>query len=191
MTIDAAFSDLNRRFDALREALQGLALTAIEDRPPRGEVLLVERLGDLVEDLRGWAEEAREASGRAADALADPADLNLGRRALGLAHERFLKVEYRFFGEAVSHVTVSELLRFGLERGGQWRDWAKTAVQALEACRAPMRESDDALLRAWTELGERLGSRSLNVQAHSIGQQISTPSRRAAATADNGRVAAK
>ena len=62
MAIEAVFLDLRRKIDALREALQGLALTAIEDRPRSGEVLLVERLGNLVEDLRGWAEEAREAA---------------------------------------------------------------------------------------------------------------------------------
>jgi hypothetical protein len=184
MAIEAVFLELTRKFDALCEALQSLALTAIEDRPQHGEVLLVERLGNLVEDLRGWAEEAREAAAQASDALAHPPDFNLGRRALGVATERFIHIEYRFFEEAVAHDAVNELLRFGRRSGGEWLSWTAGVVQALDGCRLPLRELDEALFRAWQELGERLGSRSLTVQANNIGQQITTsaPPRRAAAS---------
>jgi hypothetical protein len=189
MAIDAVFLNLTRKFDAMREALQSLALTAIEDRPARGEVLLVERLGNLVDDLRGWAEEAREAAGQASDALAHPADLNLGRRALSVANERFIRLEYRFFGEAVAHGSVSELRRFGRQGGREWLSWTGGVVQALDACRAPLRELDEAIFDAWQELGERLGARSLTVQTHNIGQQITTPAKRASAESVKSRVA--
>lgn len=172
MAIEPVFLDLVRKFDALREALQGLALTAIEDRPAHGQVLLVERLGDLVEDLRGWAEEARAAAGQASDALHHPADFTLARRALSAANELVLRLERRFFDEAVAHGTVSELLRFSGQRGGEWQSWTRGTVQALDVCRVPLGELDQALLRAWQELGERLGARSLTVQTNSIGQQI-------------------
>jgi hypothetical protein len=175
MAIETVFLNLTRKFDAMREALQSLALTAIEDRPASGEVLLVDRLGNLVEDLRGWAEEAREAAVQAGDALAHPADLNLGRRALALANERFIRLEYRFFDEAVAHAMVSELMRFGRQRGREWLSWTGGVVQALDACRSPLRELDDALFHAWQELGERLGSRSLSVHTNNIGQQITAP----------------
>ena len=148
MAIEAVFSDLTRKFDAMSDALQSLALTVIEDRPARGEVLLVERLGNLVEDLRGWAEEARGAAAEARDALAHPADVNLGRRALAVANERFMRLEYRFFGEAVAHRTISELQRFGRQRGREWLSWTGGAVQALDACRSPLRELDEALFDA-------------------------------------------
>jgi hypothetical protein len=191
MAIEAVFSDLTRKFDALREALQSLALTVIEDRPARGDVLLVERLGNLVEDLRGWAEEGREAAAQASDALAHPADLNLARRALSVASERFLRLEYRFFDEAVAHGRLSELRAFGRQRGRDWHSWTETAVQALDACRAPLREADEAIMHAWQELGERLGARSLTVHTHNIGQQITAPtatSRRARAQGERNRV---
>jgi hypothetical protein len=188
MAIEAVFLDLRRKIDALREALQGLALTAIEDRPRRGEVLLVERLGNLVEDLRGWAEEAREAAAQASDALEHPSDLNLGRRALSVANERFICLEYRFFGEAVAHGTVSELLSFGRRSDGEWRSWTSSAVQALDACRGPLFDLDQALLRAWLELGERLAARSFTVQTSNIGQQITAPAKRTTAQGVKGRV---
>jgi hypothetical protein len=175
MAIEAVFFDLTHKFDAMSDALRSLALTVIEDRPARGEVLLVERLGNLVEDLRGWAGEAHEAAVQAREALAHPADLDLARRGLSLANERFLRLEYRFFGEAVAHGTIGELQRFGRQRGREWLSWTGGAVQALDACRLPLRELDEALFRAWQELGERLGSRSLTVQTNNIGQQITAP----------------
>jgi hypothetical protein len=190
MSIEAVFLNLTRKFDVMRDALQSLALTAIEDRPASGEVLLVERLGNLVEDLRGWAEEAREAAEQASHALAHPTDLNLGRRALAVANERFIRLEYRFFDGATSHGTVSELIRFGRQQGREWLSWTGGVVQALDACRSPLRELDEALFQAWQELGERLGSRSLTVQTNNIGQQITAaaPPRRAAASrAPRGR----
>jgi hypothetical protein len=188
MAIEAVFLDLRRKIDALREALQGLALTAIEDRPRSGEVLLVERLGNLVEDLRGWAEEAREAAAQASDALQHPADVNLGRRALCVANERFIRLEYRFFGEAVAYGMVSELLLFGRQSRGEWKIWTRGAVQALDACRGPLFELDEALLRAWQELGERLAARSFTVQTSNIGQQITAPMKRANLQSVKGRV---
>jgi hypothetical protein len=190
MAIEAVFLNLIRKFDAMREALESLALTAIEDRPASGEVLLVDRLGNLVEDLRGWAEEAREAASQASHALAHPADLNLGRRALAIANERFLRLEYRFFDEAVEHATISELTRFSRQSGREWLSWAGGVVQALNACRSPIRELDEALFQAWQELGERLGSRSLSVQTNNIGQQITAPAptRRVDTRAERNRV---
>jgi hypothetical protein len=190
MAIETVFLNLTRKFDAMCEALQSLALTAIEDRPASGEVLLVDRLGNLVEDLRGWAEEAREAAVQAGAALAHPADLNLGRRALALANERFIRLEYRFFDEAVAHAMVSELTRFGRQRGREWLSWTGGVVQALDACRSPLRELDEALFHAWQELGERLGSRSLSVHTNNIGQQITAPAsqRRGGPQAERGPV---
>jgi hypothetical protein len=188
MAIEPVFLALVGKFDALREALQGLALTAIEDRPSHGEVLLVERLGDLVEDLRGLTEEAREAARQAQDALAHPADLHLGRRALGVANERFIRLEYRFFGEAVAHRGVSELQRFGRQSRGEWLSWTVGVVQALDACRTPLNEVDGAMLHAWQELAERLGARSLTVQTNNIGQQITAPAaKRASLRSVRGR----
>ena len=86
MAIEPVVANLLRKIEALRDALMGLALTAIEDRPASGEVLLVERLGDTVEDLRGLCEGIREAADQARDAIADPADFNLGWRALAAAN---------------------------------------------------------------------------------------------------------
>jgi hypothetical protein len=179
MAIEAVFAHLTAAFVALRDALQCLGLTVIEDRPPHDEVLLVERLGNLVEDLRGWTEEGCSAAVAAEQAVAHPPDLYRARRALGTANERLIQVEYRFLGEAACHDMIDPLLRFGRQRGREWLGWSKSVVEALDACRAPIRTLDEAFLRAWQEFGERLGARSVSLQTTNIGQQISPPAGRA------------
>jgi hypothetical protein len=175
VTIEAVFQQLTADYAALRDALQSLGLTVIEDRPPQDEVLLVERLGNLVEDLRGWTEEGYRAVVEARKAIDHPPDLHRVRRSLGQGNERLIVVEYRFFGEAVAHDTIESLLRFGRQRGREWLGWSKSVVDALDACRTPLRELDGAFLRAWQELGERLATRSVSLQTTNIGQQISAP----------------
>ena len=65
MAIELVFQDLVIKYDAARDAFHNLGLTVIEDRPPHDAVLLVERLGDLVEDLRGWSAEGLAAAASA------------------------------------------------------------------------------------------------------------------------------
>jgi hypothetical protein len=175
VAIEAVFLRLTSAYAAMRDALQSLGLTVIEDRPPHDEVLLVERLGNLVEDLRGWTEEGYRAAVEARKAIDHPPDLHRVRRALGQGNERLIVVEYRFFGEAVAHDTVESLLRFGRQRGREWLGWSKSVVEALDACRTPLRALDEAFLQAWQELGERLATRSVSLQTTNIGQQISAP----------------
>jgi hypothetical protein len=172
MAIEVVFQQLATAFDAVREMLQNLGITVIEDRPPHGEVLLVERLGNLVDDLRGWAEEGCTCIVAARQAVAHPPDIQRVRLELGAAQEHFLSLKYRFFDEAMTHRTIDALLRFGQQRGREWLGWVKSVVLALEACRVPLRLLDEALLQAWKELVERLGSRSLSLHTTNIGQQI-------------------
>jgi hypothetical protein len=181
MATEAIFLQLTSAYDALCDALQSLSLTVIEDRPPHDEVLLVERLGDVVEDLRGWAEEGRAFAAQAREAIAHPTELQRAREALGQAHARQIQLEHRFFGSAVSYETIDGLLRFARQRGREWASWSGGVVQALDACPAPIRTLDEALLQAWRELGERLGARSVSLQLTSIGQQISAAAARKAA----------
>jgi hypothetical protein len=173
MAIEAAFLHLVAKFDAMRDALHCLGLTVIEDQPRRDQVLLVERLGNLVEDLRGWAEEGLVSAVEAREAVAHPPDLHRARRGLGAANERFILLEYRFLDEAVTYDLIDGLMRSSRQRGREWVSWSRSVVQALDASRAPLRALDEAFLAAWQELGERQGARSMSVQTTNIGQQIS------------------
>jgi hypothetical protein len=177
MAIEAVFQHLVDRFEAARDAFQSLSLTVIEDRPPRDEVLLVERLGNLIEDLRGWLVEGLAAAADARQAVGHPLDSYGARHALGVANERFVRLEHRFYEEAAAYDTLDALIRFGRQRGGEWLGWSGSVVTAMQGCGGPLRELDETVLRAWQELSERLDSSSLQVQTTSIGQQFATPLR--------------
>ena len=173
MAIETEFQHLVEKFDAVREALAGLRLTAVEDRPLRDEVLLVERLADSVDDLIGWLDEARAAAGDAQKAVRHPVDGYRACEALALANDRFIQLEYKFFSAGVSYEEINELTRFGQRRGREWLGWTRSVLEALDQCRAPIRELDEALLHGWRELAERLGTSTVSVQTTNIGQQIS------------------
>jgi hypothetical protein len=175
VAIEASFRNLVDRFHAAREAFEVLRLTAVEDRPLRNEVLLVERLGNAVEDLQGWLEEAAAAAGEAETAVRHPLDGYRARAALALANERFLRLEYKFFCERVSYEEVNELTALGRRRGREWLGWTGSVIQAFAQCRDPLRALDEAILAAWQELSEHLGSGSLSVWNMNIGQQIGAP----------------
>jgi hypothetical protein len=172
MAIEAVFLRLVTASEALHDALHSLGLTVIEDRPRYDAVLLVERLGDLVDDLRGLSLEGLVAAKEAQQAVAHPFDWYRARCALGEANERFIRLKHRFVDEAASHEAIDGLMRFGRERGYQWLAWSRSVVLALHGCRAPLRVLDASSLEAWQELSERLGMRSVSVQTTSIGQQF-------------------
>jgi hypothetical protein len=173
VAIEAAFQHLLDTLAATREAFESLRLTAVEDRPLRDEVLLVERLGNAVDDLQGWLEEAAAAAGEAQQAVRHPLDGYRARAALALANDRFIRLEYKFFLEGVGYEEINELSRFGRRRGREWLGWTGSVIQALDQCRSPLRAVDEALLDCWQELAERLGASSVSVQTTNIGQQIS------------------
>lgn len=180
MAIEEAFERLAGTFSTAEETFQGLHLTVNEDRPADGAVLMVERLGNLVEDLRGWLAEGHAAAIDAQQAVSHPLNGHRARQALGLANERFIQLEALFFNEAVSHRMIDGLERFGRQRGGEWFGWSGSVAMALQACREPLGAMGEAILCAWQELSERLGARSLLIQNTSVGQQIAPATGRGA-----------
>jgi hypothetical protein len=173
MAIEAAFQNLVEKFDAVGEALASLRLTAVEDRPLRDEVLLVDRLANVVDDLIGWRDEATAAAADGQKAVRHPLDCYGAREKLALAHDRFARFEYKFFSEGVSYEQINELTRFGQRSGRECLGWTRSVVHALGQCWTPIRELDEALLQCWRELAERLGASAVSVQTTNIGQQIS------------------
>jgi hypothetical protein len=185
--LDKVFAGLQSACEALHEALHNLSLTVIEDRPVEGEVLLVERLGDLVACLQGWAEEASQAAGTARRAVGYPQDFNRARGALAALSAALIRAKYGFFGEALHAETLAGLRRFGRERGREWLSWTGGVAEALEACSPCFRAADEALALAWTELTERLAARGLSLTNTNIGLLAETAPRSAGPRADGPR----
>ena len=165
MALDAAFRELCAQLHTLREALTSLRTTAVEDKPLRGDVVLVDAFGDAADNLLGWLEEALLAAREAEQAVARPTDLDQARRALTICQERFNRIAHRFAADLFLYERIAELVRLGRARGGEWRAWATSVREALDWCRQPLFEVNEALFRCWQELVERVGTPSLTVHA--------------------------
>jgi hypothetical protein len=178
VALEATFQDLVTRLRTLRETMTILQITVIEDRPLSGGVLLVERLGNAVDDLRGLAEEALAAAIEALKAVGHPLDGYCARNALATANRQFLRLEYKLLAEQMASDHLNELKKLGRHHGREWHGWTGSVLEALTQCRDPIRVVDEAFLSSWQDLTERLGSGGVCVQTMSIGAIATPPGQR-------------
>jgi hypothetical protein len=171
VALEVIFAELVTKWRHLHDALQSLRITAVEDRPLDGGVLLVERFSDNSEDLFGWAAEGLSAALEAQQAVGPVLDLNRARRALTVSQERFGRLSDEFL-DFTSFERITELIKFGRKRRGEWLSWVNSLKDGSSQCDAPMKEVRNALAITWEELAERLGTTSVSVQTTNIGQQI-------------------
>lgn len=181
MALEMVFEDACARLRGLHEALSSLRTTIVDDKPLQGDVVLVDMFGDAADDLLGLLEEALVAASAGQQAAQVPADLQQVRRALVTCQERFNQISYRFGFDLLPYERVAELMRFGRTRGGEWRAWAAGVKAALEWCRQPLFDVNEALFCCWQELTEQASSSAFNVQTTTIGQHLllARPERRA------------
>jgi hypothetical protein len=175
VAVETTFQDLVVRVRALRDAVASLQITVVEDRPLKGGVLLIERIGNTVDDLRGLAEEALAAAAEALTAVGNPFDEYGARNALAEANRRFICLEYKFLADEMSRDHLNELAKFGRGHGHEWRGWTGSVLHALTQCRGPIHDVDDALLLAWQDLSERIGAGGVSVRTTNIGQISASP----------------
>lgn len=172
MALEATFNLLIARLHALREALTCLH-TAVEDRPPddrppHGTPALVDIVGAVAEDLIGRTMEALAATQEISPDLRT-GDLDAVRRALIGCQERTTRVMQGLVAELMSYERIADLARVGRTRGGEWRAWALSVKQAIDRCRQPLFDLQQAQFECWQELAERNGRQSISVHATSIG----------------------
>jgi hypothetical protein len=173
VALEESFSDLVKTWRQLHENVQALRITAVEDQPADGRVLLVERCADATEDLLGWTAEGLSTAADAFQTILAAIDLNRARRSLTTSQQRFGCAEDQLF-TIVSYQSLSELSEFGRARGGEWLGWVNSVRDAAQQCEQPIKRLRDALIRCWQELAERAAAASLSVHTTNIGQQFST-----------------
>lgn len=179
MSLRMEFKSLGAQLERLHEMFSDLR-QILDDHPAEGDkVLLLDSFGDAVEDLLGWLEESLQAC--APLLQSDPQrseqdfDGNLARQALVSCQDQFNRQMHRFLFDLVSYEKVSQLLRLGRERGGEWQTWAKGIKMELESCQQHLYLTNQALFRCWVEIAECVGMTSVSVRATNIGQQITVP----------------
>lgn len=149
MGVEETFRGLRVGLERLYDALNALYVT-IGDRPPSGEVLVVDQLENETAELLGLLNEARSAA--EVKGLRAVANLDAARRALVLCQRQLQTID-RMYAEMVSFDRVKGLLGVG-ERGREWALWAKVIKQDLEKCAMPMRDAREVVDACWQELTE-------------------------------------
>ena len=175
MTLEASFETLCLRLQRLQDVVTPLHVTVIEDRPLEGAVALVDEFSNAAEDLLGTLSAAFEAAKEARQAVKYPPDAQGARRSLVICQEQFNDCFYRLFSNPISYERLAELTSFGSKRGGEWGAWTDIVKDAIDRCRQPAFDVNQALSLCWQEIADRLGMNSVSVQATNIGQKIEIP----------------
>jgi len=172
VALEDDFADLVKTWRQLNETVQALRITTVEDQPAEGAVLLIERCADAAEDLLGWSALGLSASADAQQGIGVIPNVSRARHSLKTSQQHFGRLDDQFFVFA-SYERVSELVRFGRRRRGEWLAWVHSMREAISQCREPIQQVRDALASCWDGLAEHSGT-SVSVQSTNIGQQIST-----------------
>ena len=164
MTLEAAFRDLRLHCHHLHEAVLGLRLAIVEDKPLAGDVVLVDELSDAADDVLGWLEEARGAVTAGQQAAGAAYTVERTRQALITCHAQVNRAQHHFATDLATYERVAALLHLGNERGGEWLAWAQSVHEALERCQQPLHDVQQTLLLCWQEMVERMGTLGVALQ---------------------------
>jgi len=150
MGLESAFRELETKLTQLHEVVCALQMF-IEDRPTKGETILVERLEDKAIASLGSLEEA-EASLRK---LLQTPDIEgrsaAARKVLLKVHERVDEFAQKYRDELFAYENIYSLQRLSTERGHEWPSWCKVVREAIEACAVPLDAVHKALRACWRE----------------------------------------
>jgi hypothetical protein len=174
MALEAVFQELRGQCQKGRDIFNGLHLAIVEDRPLTGDLVLIDKFGDAVEDSLGGLEEMYAAVESSTAGHQAP-DLERARRALVKCQERFNRVLQQFCSDLAAHDRLAALLNAGRERRGEWRAWTQHVKETIEQCQHVLFEINHALCQCWQEIAERVGLPSVSVQTTNIGQKITAP----------------
>jgi hypothetical protein len=155
VALEKTFRELGDVLRRLRDNLLLIQLNIREDVPVEGAVVLVDKLGDAVDDSLGSLQEALVAADEARKAIGPSLRLDMVARALTKCQEQFHSVELRFQSELISYERLTELTAFARSRRGEWLAWVKSVRQGLEQCKQPIDETSRTLLACWQEIAER------------------------------------
>ncbi|MFZ4656175.1 MAG: hypothetical protein ACOYNY_04140 [Caldilineaceae bacterium] len=171
MTLEATLGELNVQLYRLREALVNLHTTSVEDKPIHDDVVLVEIVGNATEDLLGWLDGAIAALADAHRYHNYGGTLRRSWQALGQCQICYNRLHQRFATDLAGYQRLTELIRCGRQRGGEWRAWAASVKAAIEECQSLIFALNETLCDCWQTLAERSEINPIPVQIG--GMQVS------------------
>jgi len=170
MRSESALQELARELVMLRDALRDLRVTVVEDKPVKGDSVLVDVFGDTADDIVGWLEEALAAAGAAADPADGKESIEKARRALVVCHDRYDRAVRLIATELLSYERVADLTSLGRERGGKWAAWVVAVKEALDRCQPVVFDVNRALLRSWERVADQAAGSRQGVRVTAIGE---------------------
>ena len=117
MAMDVVFRDLAVQLMRLREHLEDLHTTVVEDQPEEGESVLVDVFGDAALEMLGQVAEATAAAEEARRAAGFPLDVERARRALVTCQVQHQRIVRRFATDLLRYERIVELVHLGRTRG--------------------------------------------------------------------------
>lgn len=160
MTLVASCDHWYLRLQALHQSFNLLQMMVIEDHPQANAVALVEIIGNVLDDMLGWLDEALEAGSLMQQAVLQN-DLARTRQHLAASHNSFDRVMRAFFADLASHTRLADLTRLGRTQGSVWRQWALSVRQTVESLHLALLDANQACFACWMELAERNVSQPL------------------------------
>lgn len=154
MTVMTSLTSLVVHLKKVREEFAGLRTMVVEDKPIKDDVALTGIMGDALDDLVGWMDEALTALSEMVDRLVYPLNPGLIQQILVQAISLFDQVLRRFFSELAAFKPQIELLRLGKQHGYEWLTWARAVRKRLELCYQPIFDANLAFSACWQELNE-------------------------------------
>ena len=171
MTMRSAFQNVLEKTESLHQALDELLHWAVtEGKPAQEDHVLVSRYDDAVSEFVGLLREAKDFAERGCRAAVSPIDLPEARQAIIECQRRASEISQRFFRDLASREALDALNTLGLEQRKRWLEWVRGVKDALDHCRQPIEDLNQALFQCWQELSECSGMISLSVRSTSTGQ---------------------
>ncbi|MDP9442536.1 MAG: hypothetical protein M3P34_10265 [Actinomycetota bacterium] len=174
MALREALTTLATELHVLEDSVRGLRATILEDAPEPSHAAVV-GLGYPIQDLVGHLAEATAAVHDGLVAFTSRREVDAALNAVATCQEQVNLAARQLYGELLAYDRLVELSKLSHERGGAWRSWLRPVRRGLEDCETRVHDLNDALLACWREIGERVGTTSVSVQATNIGQQVTVP----------------
>jgi hypothetical protein len=154
--MEPAFEHLWTRVHGLRDAVMAMQLTVVEDRPPDSDVVPVQALGDAVGDLLAAVHDLLEAASDGLGAVQARGETRTVRDSLVRAQEAANLASRLLAEEVGDRARLGDLDGLARSRRRAWGPWMGGVTEAIDRCRPPLWEVQEALLTCWSELTDRL-----------------------------------
>jgi hypothetical protein len=154
MTLGAAMSDLNHEVEALRQEMAILHTAILVDRPPSGDVVLIDLLGDAALDALDLLNQIQACAAEGQQSANGVGDLARSAQALAGCGAHMSRLSDHLYERLLDMDRLMELLGYSKRRGGEWRSWSLSVKDTLSRCPPRFSAALRALLACWQELVE-------------------------------------